>query len=65
MTAVKGLYRGVSDFLAKYHIRGIYILIVLYDLVLTIINPLLFTVNNSMNLMLQVDLVGVISCGIT
>lgn len=65
MTAIKNGYGRVSAFLSKYHIRGIYILIVLYVVVVTIINPVFFTRNNWMNLLRQVAVVGVISCGIT
>lgn len=65
MTAIKNAFRHGSEFLAKYHIRGIYILIVLYVVVVAIINPVFLTKDNWMNLLRQVAVVGVISCGIT
>lgn len=65
MTGLKNLYGRVSGFLSKYHIRGIYILIVLYVIVVTVINPVFLTLDNWMNLLRQVAVVGVISCGIT
>ena len=65
MTGLKDLYSRVSGFMTKHHIRGIYILIVLYVVVVTVINPVFLTSNNLMNLLRQVAVVGVISCGIT
>ena len=65
MTGIKELYGRASGFLAKHHIRGIYILIILYVVIVTVINPVFLTGNNIMNLLRQVAVVGVISCGIT
>ena len=65
MTAIKNAYGRVSAFLNKYHIRGIYILIVLYVIIVSLINPVFLSKDNWMNLLRQVAVVGVISCGIT
>ena len=65
MTGVKNTWKSISGFMDKYHVRGIYILIVLYVIIVTIINPVFFTVGNWMNLLRQVAVCGIISCGIT
>lgn len=65
MESVKKLRTGVSEFFEKYHIRGIYILIVLYVLIVSIIKRDFMSLGNWMNIIRQVSVYGIISCGIT
>ena len=65
MTTAKSAYRKLSDGMAKYHIRSIYILIVLYVIVVAVIKPSFIQLDNWMNLLRSVSVYGIISCGIT
>ncbi len=55
----------ISGWLSRHHIRGIYILILLYVLVVALINPAFMTGGNWLNLLRQVAVYGIVSCGIT
>ena len=65
MTAAKATYRKLSDTMAKYHIRSIYLLIILYVIVVGIMKPSFLQLDNWMNLLRSVSVYGIISCGIT
>ena len=65
MTAAKDTYRKLSDTMAKYHIRSIYLLIILYVIVVGIVKPSFLQPDNWMNLLRSVSVYGIISCGIT
>lgn len=65
MTKLKSAYSGASRWLTAHHIRGIYILIVLYVVLVSVLNPAFLTANNWLNLLRQVAVYGIISCGIT
>ena len=52
MTAAKDTYRKLSDTMAKYHIRSIYLLIILYVIVVGIVKPSFLQPDNWMNLCL-------------
>lgn len=65
MSAIQSAWKKLSDGMAKYHIRSIYLLILLYVVVVAVINPSFITPNNWLNLLRQVSVYGIISCGIT
>ncbi len=62
---MKTAYNKLSAAMSRYKIRGIYILILLYVAVVGILNPSFMTYSNWMNLLRQVAVYGIISCGIT
>ena len=62
---MKNAYEKLSGLMSRYKIRGIYILIILYVIVVSCINPSFITYGNWMNLIRQVAVYGIISCGIT
>ena len=65
MTALKTKYTTVSQWMPKHHIRGIYLMIVLYVIVVAMLNSSFLTVGNWVNLLRQVAVYGIVSCGIT
>ena len=65
MTALKTKYAAVSQWMQKHHIRGIYLMIVLYVIVVALLNSSFLTVGNWVNLLRQVAVYGIVSCGIT
>lgn len=65
MTAIKDTYQKIVDGMEKYHIRSLYILILLYVVVVAVINPSFVTLDNWLNLLRSVSVYGIISCGIT
>lgn len=65
MTGIHSAWRKLSDGMEKYHIRSIYILILLYVAAVAVINPSFITPGNWLNLLRQVAVYGIISCGIT
>lgn len=62
---MKAAYEKISTLMSHYKIRGIYILILLYVVVVSFINPAFMSYSNWMNLLRQVAVYGIISCGIT
>ena len=65
MTALKTKYAAVSQWMQKHHVRGIYLMIVLYVIVVALLNSSFLTVGNWVNLLRQVAVYGIVSCGIT
>ena len=65
MTALKTKYAAVSQWMQQHHIRGIYLMIVLYVIVVALLNSSFLTVGNWVNLLRQVAVYGIVSCGIT
>lgn len=55
----------ISAFLNRYHIRSLYLLAILYIIVVACISPVFLTVGNWVNLLRQVSVYGILSCGIT
>ncbi|NTV90107.1 MAG: ABC transporter permease [Clostridiales bacterium] len=49
----------------KFHIRGIYVLVILYVIGVSIYNPAFMTANNWLNIIRSVAVYGIMSCGIT
>lgn len=62
---MKAAYEKRSALLRRGKIRGIYLLILLYVVVVSVINPSFITYGNWMNLLRQVAVYGILSCGIT
>lgn len=62
---MKAAYEKLSALMSRYKIRGIYILILLYVIVVSFVNPSFMSYSNWMNLLRQVAVYGIISCGIT
>ena len=65
MTAWKARYSAISEWMQKHHIRGIYLMIVLYVIVVAMRNSSFLTVGNWVNLLRQVAVYGIGACGIT
>ncbi len=65
MEKIKSTWGTVSRWMNAHHIRGIYILIVLYVVLVAILNSSFMTMGNWLNLLRQVAVYGIISCGIT
>lgn len=65
MTKFKTAWDPASQWMTAHHIRGIYILIVFYVILVSLLNPSFLTMGNWMNLLRQVAVYGIISCGIT
>ena len=65
MTAWKTRYSAISEWMQKHHIRGIYLMIVLYVIVVAMRNSSFLTVGNWVNLLRQVAVYGIGACGIT
>lgn len=65
MEKIKKTWGTVSRWMTAHHIRGIYILIVLYVILVAILNSSFMTLGNWLNLLRQVAVYGIISCGIT
>lgn len=65
MTNVKQKWSAVSGWMTRHNIRSIYILIICYVILVSLINPSFLTASNWMNLLRQVAVYGIISCGIT
>ena len=54
MTGLKSTYAAVSQWMQKHHIRGIYLMIVLYVIVVALLNSSFLTVGNWVNLLGEV-----------
>ncbi len=65
MMSLTNAYQKVSALMKKFHIRGIYILAILYVIGVAINNPAFMTANNWLNIVRSVAVYGIISCGIT
>lgn len=65
MSAVRDMWNKASRWMERYHIRSIYILIILYVAVVAVINPKFVGLDNWLNLLRSVSVYGIISCGIT
>lgn len=62
---IKEKWTSISRWLSDHHIRGLYLLILLYVIVVALINSSFMTAGNWVNLLRQVAVYGIISCGIT
>ena len=65
MSTVKTKWTAASQWMSAHHIRGIYLLIVLYVIIVSLCNRSFLTAGNWLNLLRQVAVYGIISCGIT
>lgn len=65
MNDVKQKWNQLSAWMTDHHIRGIYLMIIAYVIVVALINPAFVTTDNWLNLLRQVAVYGIISCGIT
>lgn len=65
MSAVKQKWGNVTRWMTQHHVRGIYLMIIGYVIVVSIINPSFITADNWLNLLRQVAVYGIISCGVT
>lgn len=62
---IKTKVTAVSKWLSDHHIRGLYILILLYVVLVALLNASFMTAGNWLNLFRQVAVYGIVSCGIT
>lgn len=56
---------GIAALMERLHIRPLYIAIIVYVIIVSLIKPVFFTWGNWMNLLRQVAVYGIMSCGIT
>lgn len=59
------ILKKTNGLLSKYHIKGIYVLIVAYVIFVSFVNSSFMTWGNWMNLLRQVSVYGIMACGIT